>query len=81
MFSGLVQGTGKIHGIKMQGETIELTIEPQNSDFLKQVKIGDSIAINGTCLTVTSRGQNLCQTTLMPQTYEKTTFKDFKKGA
>lgn len=81
MFSGLVQGTGRIQEIKIQGETIELTIEPQNLSFLNQVAIGDSIAVNGTCLTVVKQTPNLFQTTLMPQTYEKTTFKDCHVGS
>ena len=80
MFSGLVQGTGKIRVLDRQAETINLTVAPTVADVMDQLAIGDSIAINGTCLTVVTMGPDEFQVTLMPQTFEKTTFKDLRVG-
>lgn len=80
MFSGLVQGTGKIRVLDRQAETINLTVAPTVADVMDQLAIGDSIAINGTCLAVVTMGPDEFQVTLMPQTFEKTTFKDLRVG-
>ena len=68
MFSGLVQGTGKIRVLDRRAETINLTVAPTVADVMDQLAIGDSIAINGTCLTVVTMGPDEFQVTLMPQT-------------
>ncbi|MBC8744803.1 riboflavin synthase [Lactobacillus sp. Marseille-P7033] len=81
MFSGLVAGTGEITKIIKQGKTIELMVRPQITNFLADVKHGDSIAVNGTCLTVVSVIDNQFSTKLMPQTFEKTTFKNLQAGS
>lgn len=80
MFSGLVSGTGKIKKINKDDETIVMTIHPEKSQFLDGVQVGDSIAIDGTCLTVETFQEQEFTVTLMPQTFEKTTFKDREIG-
>lgn len=80
MFSGLVAGTGRISELKREGETIRMAITPQPADFLTGIQIGDSIAIDGTCLTVEQFNDRNFTVTLMPQTFEKTTFKDRQVG-
>lgn len=80
MFSGLVNGTGKIKGIQKDDETIVMTIQPEEAQLLEGVKIGDSIAIDGTCLTVEKLPEQAFVVTLMPQTFEKTTFKNREIG-
>lgn len=80
MFSGLVQGTGKVQKLEKKGETIELTIAPTSPVLLEELVIGDSVAINGTCLTVVGQTGTGFHVTLMPQTFEKTTFKDLQPG-
>lgn len=67
--------------MKKGQETIELTVEPIDSHFLDKVQIGDSIAIDGTCLTVEEFNDHQFMVTLMPQTFEKTTFKDRQIGS
>lgn len=81
MFSGLVQGTGKIQSLNQQAETIELTIVPIDRRLMKQLAIGDSVAVNGTCLTVVAKNPQGFRVTLMPQTFMKTTFKDLNVGS
>jgi len=51
MFTGIIQATGKIASIKDQGGDIRLGIHTGKLD-LSDVALGDSIAVNGVCLTV-----------------------------
>jgi len=51
MFTGIIQSTGKIKSITPAGEDLKLSIEVGSLD-MSDVQIGDSIAVNGVCLTV-----------------------------
>jgi riboflavin synthase len=53
MFTGIVQAVGRIENVKAAGRTAALTIHAGQLD-LTDVAIGDSIACNGICLTVTA---------------------------
>lgn len=79
MFSGLVHGDAKISTIKKSGKTITMSVKtsPEN---LTDLKIGDSIAINGCCLTAESFTEDEFTVTMMPQTFDKTIFKNAKIG-
>jgi len=50
MFTGIIQAIGKVTGIKDQGGDIRLGIDTGKLD-LSDVALGDSIAVNGVCLT------------------------------
>lgn len=76
MFSGLVNGTGVIKEINQNSKTITMTIAPTHNQFLDDAQIGDSISIYGTCLTIEKFDDNHFTVSLMPQTFEKTTFKN-----
>ena len=52
MFTGIIQAIGHIDSISNLGDNIELSIEAANL-ALADVQIGDSIAVNGVCLTAT----------------------------
>lgn len=79
MFSGLVSGKARIQRLEQEGKTIVLTVKtfPEN---LAGVKIGDSIAVNGCCLTVEAFSKDSFTVTMMPQTFAKTTFKNLQAG-
>lgn len=81
MFSGLVNGMGRVESIVREGETIQLTVVPTANALMAGLKIGDSIAIDGTCLTVVAKAKDNFRVTLMPQTFEKTTFKNRHPGS
>ena len=53
MFTGIVQAVGRVADLKSSGVTAVVTIDAAGLD-LADVAIGDSIACNGVCLTVTS---------------------------
>ena len=58
MFTGIIEAVGEIKQIKPQENGLHLSISPGRLD-LNDVLIGDSIAVNGVCLTVTTLLENL----------------------
>jgi riboflavin synthase len=55
MFTGIVETTGKIVSMKKLGTNIRFLVRPNQKGYLKDIKIGDSISINGACMTVTTK--------------------------
>ncbi|MGV0001246.1 riboflavin synthase [Limosilactobacillus fermentum] len=80
MFSGLVNGTGRLTQIEQTDHTIRLTIDLDPA-LQEGMEVGASLAVNGTCLTVETEQPGRLTVTLMPQTYNLTTFKDLPVGA
>ncbi|EIT85888.1 riboflavin synthase subunit alpha [Fictibacillus macauensis ZFHKF-1] len=70
MFTGIIEEIGSIAKIAKGNETIVLTIAASN--ILKDVQLGDSIAVNGVCLTVTSFTAQEFTVDVMPETYRST---------
>ncbi|WP_134700518.1 riboflavin synthase [Ammoniphilus sp. YIM 78166] len=79
MFTGIVEELGTILGVKRGGEWLVLTIGA--SAILKDVQLGDSIAVNGVCLTVTSFTSREFTVDVMPETFHKTSLADIKIGS
>lgn len=52
MFTGIIEEVGTILSIRKQNPTTQLTISC--SKIIEDMSIGDSISVNGTCLTVTA---------------------------
>ena len=78
MFTGIIEGLGTIAGIRPSGEGRRLAI---TADFpLKGTKIGDSIAVNGACLTAVKISENRFEVDVSPETIDKTTLKNIKVG-
>ena len=57
MFTGIIQATGKIETVTAAGDDIKLQINVGALE-MSDVQIGDSIAVNGVCLTAVSSGQH-----------------------
>ena len=55
MFTGIVEEVGRIARIKQKGENRRITIEAKNAP--KQLKLGDSVAVSGVCLTAVRIGE------------------------
>ncbi|MGN1209959.1 MAG: riboflavin synthase [Duodenibacillus sp.] len=53
MFTGIVQAVGKVREPEKLGDGVRLTIVTPEEFHLEQVRVGDSIAVNGACMTVT----------------------------
>lgn len=76
MFTGIIEGLGKITGIRPAGEGKRLAL---NADFpLEDSKIGDSIAVNGACLTAVTISKSRFEVDVSPETLDKTTLKNIK---
>lgn len=54
MFTGIVQGIGRITQVVPRGDELRLTVDAGALD-VRDVAIGDSVAVNGCCLTVVAR--------------------------
>ena len=72
MFTGIVQAVGHIDTIKAIGNNFELSIEAANL-VLTDVQIGDSIAVNGVCLTATHLTQTHFKAHVSAETLKVTT--------
>jgi len=71
MFTGIVEDLGTVKGVKQKSKEVVFTFQVGNID-LKEVVLGDSIAVNGTCLTVTSLGKNTFTVDASHETLAKT---------
>lgn len=78
MFTGIVEGLGKVKRLTMQGADAVLEVESGIS--LEDVSPGDSMAVNGVCLTVTSLRQNHFQADVSAETLSRTTLKLLQAG-
>ena len=78
MFTGLIQDIGKIQSIDRRGEGIGLTISTQLD--LSPTKIGDSISVDGVCLTITMLSGRTFSTDVSPETLRRTTLSSAREG-
>ena len=79
MFTGIIEATGHIAAIKRSGQDAQLTIQSDTLDF-SDVKLGDSIASNGVCLTVTSLGSKSFTADVSGETLSRTLFGSYQTG-
>jgi riboflavin synthase len=77
MFTGIVEGLGKI--IKLENEQSNLNIWIE-ADFVDELKIDQSVAHNGVCLTVVDFKDRLYKVTAIDETLLKTNFNTLKEG-
>ncbi|MCC3379239.1 riboflavin synthase [Paenibacillus farraposensis] len=79
MFTGLVEEVGRIQTISKSGEAMVLGIE--GSVILDDLKIGDSVAVNGVCLTAIQIGVKDFKVDVMPETFRSSNLKELKSGS
>jgi riboflavin synthase len=78
LFTGLVEEIGTLRRVQRRGEAMVLTIAAKK--VLEDVKIGDSIAVNGVCLTVVSHDSGAFTADVMPETFRHTNLHELKPG-
>ena len=78
MFTGIVEGLGKVKRLTMKGADAVLEIEALID--LNDIALGDSIAVNGACLTITARNQNIFTADVSAETLDKTNLKRLHTG-
>lgn len=79
MFTGLVEEVGTLKSVKRGGGSCVLTVEC--SRVLEGSRVGDSIAVNGVCLTVTSMGGAYFTADAMPETLDRSSLGKLPAGS
>jgi riboflavin synthase len=79
MFTGIIEEIGVVANIQRTGESFVLSIEAKK--ILNDVHLGDSIAVNGVCLTVTSFSGKLFTVDVMPETVKASSLNSVKRGS
>lgn len=79
MFTGIIEEIGQITSIQATADAIALTV--QASKVLEDVQLGDSIAVNGVCLTVTTFTSKSFTADVMPETIDATSLRSLKRGS
>jgi len=78
MFTGIIEEVGVVEEIDNRGSYARINISCKK--ILEDTKIGDSISVNGVCLTVTNIFKNGFYADVMPETYRRTSLSLLKKG-
>ncbi len=78
MFTGIIEEIGRIRTIHKKGRVT--VVEIAVSKVADDVKVGDSIAVDGACLTVTRRWPGRLAFEMMPETLRATTLKALRPG-
>ncbi len=82
MFTGIIEGTGKIEKIQMKTSNrsaVKITVNL--GKYSKGLKIGQSVALNGVCLTVTNISKNKCNFEMIDETTKKTDLGNLSIGS
>ena len=77
MFTGIIESMGKVNGVSKNGTNLILQIE---SPFLSEIKIDQSIAHNGVCLTVDGVFNDHYTVTAIKETLDKTNLGSLQEG-
>lgn len=77
MFTGIIESLGIVKNIVKEGDNIHISIE---SDFTSELKIDQSVAHNGVCLTTVAINENEYTVTAIKETLDKSNFKHLKIG-
>ncbi len=80
MFTGIIEALGTITKLDNRGTDIRLTVSSQTLD-MSDVALGDSIATNGVCLTVTELGDNYYCADVSAETIKLTGFAHYATGS
>ncbi|WP_203362784.1 riboflavin synthase [Bacillus sp. REN10] len=79
MFTGIIEEVGTVESVKAGAQSLELAIKANT--VLRDVKLGDSIAVNGVCLTVTSFTATHFTADVMPETFHATSLRVLMRGS
>ena len=78
MFTGLVEATGMVLSLISSGEQARLTL---GLPFASELNLGDSVAVNGCCLTVTEVSITSASFDILSQTLKVTSLGQLKEGS
>jgi len=80
MFTGIIASIGKIESVQAKGGDIRLQVATQDLD-LSDVKLGDSVANNGVCLTVIAMTQGSLSFDVSRESLDRTSLGSVKAGS
>ncbi len=78
MFTGIIEGKGKVLEVEFRGQEKRITLELPFD--LTELQLGDSININGTCLTVVEKKGQAVEVDLSSETLQRTTYAKVREG-
>ena len=78
MFTGIIEELGTVAAVDDQGDAIRLTIRATR--VLEDAALGDSIAVNGCCLTVAERDGDAWTADVMQETLDNTSLRGVQPG-
>lgn len=79
MFTGIIEEVGNVENIKLGNGFSEISIGC--STVLEETKLGDSIAVNGVCLTVKDIGRGFFKADIMGETLDKSNLGNLQSGS
>jgi len=77
LFTGIIEQTGNVVELVRSGETARLTV---STKLVSRLRLGDSIAVNGVCLTAVEVTKNAFSADLLKETLDRTTLGESAKG-
>jgi len=77
MFTGIIEALGKIERITTEGSNVHFSV---SCPFLQEIKIDQSIAHDGVCLTVVAISENHYTVTAIQETLKKTNLSHWREG-
>ncbi len=78
MFTGIIEGLGEIRGLERSGGGLKIHLIPPFS--ARKLTLGESVAVNGVCLTVTHIDGETATFDISPETISRTTLGGLKPG-
>jgi riboflavin synthase len=79
MFTGIVREIGKVERATRRGQSVELTVSAPTT--ARDLAPGDSVNLNGVCLTAEAAGEGRFRASVMPETLRRTTMGKLRPGA
>lgn len=78
MFTGLIETIGRVTACERRGAAAVLTVATTLP--VSEIAIGDSVAVNGACLTVTAKGEETLTFDVSPESLGSTTIESLRSG-
>ncbi len=80
MFTGIIEGTGRIEDVRPAKNRSAVRITVSLGENARGLKIGQSVALNGVCLTVVKKSQDRCSFEMIDETIQKTDLGGLRRG-
>src|SRR5207248_3862719 len=79
MFTGLIEEVGTVSSIREREHSKQLQIVAPRT--ARKLRVGDSVAVNGCCLTLSAHGSDQLTSDLLQKTLDRTNLKPFQHGS